>query len=191
MTLSFVLHNYDLAMAELIGNIRTGLLEQDELLGKIQTLRVSHGGFTRQVSAPQIVETEMVNTQAVFAIERDAFIDTDVRQFTDSIFLLFDSFHTEQKKMLLEMVSKTTEAVGNTVDAHDKNFWDAYLEMIEKTEMVFDEDGNHNYQMVMHPKTAERLRENPPSEEQKQRIEEAINLKRKEYFERRPTRRLS
>lgn len=189
--LSFVLHNYDVAMAELIGNIRTGLLEHDELLGKIQTQRVSHGGFTRQVSGPQIVETEMVNTQAVFAIDRDAFINTDVRQFTESTYLLFDSFHTEQKKLLLEMVSRTTEAVGNTVDAHGKNFWDAYLEMIEKTEMAFDEDGNHNYQIVMNPKTAEKLRENPPTEEQKQRIEEAINSKRKEYFERRPARRLS
>ncbi len=89
------------------------------------------------------------------------------------------------------MVSQTTEAVGNTVDAHGKNFWDAYLEMIEKTEMVFDEGGNHNYQMVLNPKTAEKLRENPPTEEQKQRIQEAINLKRKEYYERRPTRKLS
>jgi hypothetical protein len=189
--LSFVLNNYDVAMAELIGNIRTGLLELDELLGQIQTHRVSHGGFTRQVTGPQVVETQMVNTQAMFAIDRNAFINTDVTQFTESTYLLFDSFHTEQKKLLLEMVSQTTEAVGNTVDAHGKNFWDAYLEMIEKTEMVFDEGGNHNYQMVLNPKTAEKLRENPPTEEQKQRIQEAINLKRKEYYERRPARKLS
>jgi len=50
--LSFALHNYDLAMAQLIGNIRAGLLEIDELLGQIQSHRVSHGGSTRQVNGP-------------------------------------------------------------------------------------------------------------------------------------------
>jgi hypothetical protein len=132
----------------------------------------------------------MVDAKAMFEIDRNAFKTTDVKQFTESVFQLFDSFHTEQKKLLLEMVSQTTEAVGNVVDAHDKNFWDAYLEMIEKTEMTFDDEGHHNYQIVLNPNTARRLRENPPTEEQKKRIQEAIDLKRKEYFDSKPSRKL-
>lgn len=188
---SFGLYNYDVAMGRLIENIRTGLLELDELLGQIQTHRVLHGGFTRQVTAPQVVETEMVDSKAMFEIAPNAFLHTDVSQFTLAIYQLFDSFHTEQKRMLLEMVSRTTDAVGNTIDAHGRNFWDAYVEMIQKTEMDFNDDGTHNLQMVLHPETAKRLRDNPPTEEQKARIEAAINAKRKEYFERRPKRKLS
>lgn len=191
MTFSFRLYNYDSAMGKLIGNIRNGILEHDELLSKIQTRKVSHGGATRQVTEPKVVETNMVNSKAIFEIEGKAILQTDVDQFTESIYKLFDSFHTEQKKYLLQVVSETTDAVGNTVDAAGKNFWDAYLEMIQKTEMTFDEHGNHNFELVMNPNTAKKLRENPPTEEQKQRIQEAIELKRKEYYERKPSRKLS
>ena len=178
-------------MGKLIGNIRNGILEYDELLSKIQTRKVSHGGATRQVTEPKVVETNMVNTKAIFEIEGNAILQTDVEKFTESIYKLFDSFHTEQKKYLLQVVSETTDAVGNTVDAAGKNFWDAYLEMIQKTEMTFDEHGNHNFELVMNPNTAKKLRENPPTEEQKQRIQEAIELKRKEYYKRKPSRKLS
>ena len=191
MTSSFRLYNYDITMGKLIGNIRNGILEYDELLSKIQTRKVSHGGATRQVTEPKVVETNMVNTKAIFEIEGNAILQTDVEKFTESIYKLFDSFHTEQKKYLLQVVSETTDAVGNTVDAAGKNFWDAYLEMIQKTEMTFDEHGNHNFELVMNPNTAKKLRENPPTEEQKQRIQEAIELKRKEYYERKPSRKLS
>ena len=188
---SFRLINYDLAMAKLVGKMRDGMVENDELLSQLQSHKVSHGGSTRQVTGPQIVETEMLDTRAMFEISPEDIINTNVKEFTEALYTLFDSLHTEQKKQLFNMLSQTTEAVGNTVDAQGKSFWEAYLEMIEKTQMTFDEHGNHNYQIVLHPTTAQKLRENPPTEEQKRRIEEAIEQKRREYYERKPSRKLS
>jgi hypothetical protein len=189
--LSFALPKYDAALNQLLRNIQEGFSEQDSLLGKIQTHSVSHGGTTRQVSEPKILDTEMHDSRAMFEISFDAFLQTDVREFTNSVFNLIDSFHHEQKKYLFEVVSQTTEAVGNVIDAKGKNVWDAYVEMIEKTEMKFDEQGNHNNEIYMHPNTAKKLEENPPTPEQSRKIQEAIETKRREYYERKPTRRLS
>src|SRR3989440_2420133 len=50
---------------------------------------------------------------------------------------------------------------------------DAQIEMLKGLEMRFDKDGNHNYEFIVHPDTARRLRENPPTPEQMQRWEEA------------------
>ena len=99
--------------------------------------------------------------QPCFEINKEAFLETDAHKFAESILNLFESFHREQKKYLFEVLSKTTEAVGNVVDAHNRNFWDAYLEMIETTEMQFDEQGNHNYQIVLHPETAKKIQATP------------------------------
>jgi len=189
--LSLALPKYDAALNKLLQNIQEGFSAQDEILGKIQTHSVSHGGITRQVSEPQIVDTEMHGTKAMFEVSLDAFLHTDVKRFTDSIFNLINSFHHEQKKYLFEVISQTTEAVGNAIDAKGKNVWDAYVEMIQKTEMTFDEQGNHNTELYMHPNTAEKLRANPPTQEQSKQIQEAIENKRREYYERKPTRRLS
>jgi hypothetical protein len=189
--LSFALPKYDAALNQLLRNIQEGFSEQDELLGKIQTHSVSHGGITRQVSEPQILDTEMHDSRAMFEISIDAFLHTDVKLFTDSVFNLIDSFHHEQKRYLFQVLSQTTEAVGNVVDAKGKNVWDAYVEMIQKTQMTFDEQGNHNNELYMHPNTAKKLRANPPTPEQSRRIQEAIETKRREYYERKPTRRLS
>jgi hypothetical protein len=189
--LSFDLYKYDVAMAELVGKIRNGLLEHDPLLGQIRVQNVSHGGSTRQVTGPQTVETQMVKTSATFQMDKSAFVSTDVKQFAEAVHGMIEDFHSQQKKKMFELISQTTDAVGNTIDAAGKNFWDAYLEMIEKTQMSFDERGDHNYQIIINPKTAEKVRQNPPTEEQQKRIQEAIERKRKEYYERKPSRRLS
>lgn len=189
--LSFALPNYDTALTQLLRDIEEGLKDQDGILGKIQSHSVSHGGATRQVSDPQVLETEMHRSQAMFEIPLDAFLHTDAQQFTESVFNLVESFHHEQKKYFFDVLSRTTDAVGNSVDAKGKNVWDAYVEMIQRTEMTFDEHGNHNYQVYMHPETAKKLKANPPTPEQSKQIQEAIEAKRREYYERKPTRRLS
>lgn len=189
--ISFVLPKYDAAIIQLVRDIEEGLRKQDEILNQIQNHSVSHGGATRQVSEPQILETEMQRTQALFEIPFDAFLETDAQQFTESVFNLVESLHHQQKKQLFEIISKSTDAVGNSIDAKGKNIWDAYVEMIQKTEMTFDEHGNHNYKVYVHPETAKKLEANPPTPEQSKQIQEAIEAKRREYYERKPTRRLS
>ncbi|MGI9107118.1 MAG: hypothetical protein ACR2G4_12825 [Pyrinomonadaceae bacterium] len=189
--LSFTLPNYDSAMTQLLRDIGDGLIKHDEILGQIRGHGVSHGGATRQVSSPEIVDTEMRSIDAMFEISRQAFIETDADAFKESIYNLFTSFHSKQKKHLFEVVDRTTEAVGNTIDAGGRNMWDAYIEMLKTLEMHFDKDGKHNYQIYMHPDTAKKVEQNPPTPEQVELIEKTIEEKRRDFYARKRSRKLS
>ena len=95
------------------------------------------------------------------------------------------------KKHLFNVFPQICDATGNTVDAQGKNVWDAHLEMLETMEMSFDENGNHNTTLVVHPDTARKIRENPPTVEQLAKGEEIIERKRKEFYAQKRSRRLS
>src|SRR4051794_32899899 len=109
--ISLSLHVYDVAIAELIGEIRLGLDKTDHILGQIQVVHVVHGGITRQVSEPQIVDTEMRHHQAGGLIHFDWFLKTDVEQFVTFIYSMWETFASQSKKALFETLSRTTEAV--------------------------------------------------------------------------------
>jgi hypothetical protein len=189
--LSFTLPKYDAAITQLIRDIGDSLVKHDQILGQIKSYGVSHGGSIRQVSDPEIVDTQMRRVVAMFQISTEAFIKTDANAFVESIVNFFDSFHSQQKKHLFEVVGRTTDAVGNSVDAGGRNFWEAYIEMLKTTEMHFDKDGNHNYQIYMHPDTAKKLEQNPPTPEQIKSIEETIEAKRRDFYARKRSRKLS
>ena len=57
--------------------------------------------------------------------------------------------------------------------------------------MWFDEEGNHNYRLYMHPDVYQKLAENPPTPEQNQAMEELLEIKREEFYAQKRTRRLS
>lgn len=189
--LSFPLPNYTSAMNRLLQDVQEGLEQHDEILSQIEKVPVSHGGVTRQVSEPEIVETPMQDFRAMFEIKLDAFHNTDAEQFAESLYNLIEAVHSQQKKYLFEVVGKTTEAVGNVVDAGGKNFWEAYIEMLETLDMTFDEEGKHNYQMYMHPETAKKIEKNPPTPEQLERIEKLMESKRRDYHARKRSRKIS
>jgi hypothetical protein len=189
--LSFSLPKYDAAMTQLIRDIHTGLTQQDGIFGQIQTYHVSHGGSTRQVSKPKVLDTPMRLYQEIFQVSRDVFIKTDVDALVEALCAFFTSLHSQQKKAFFEIFSQTTEAVGNVVDASGRNMWDAYIDMLKSLEMHFDKDGNHNYEMVVHPDTHKKMQENPPTPEQLAKIEETLESKRRDYYARKRSRKLS
>jgi hypothetical protein len=189
--LSLSLNKYDVTTGELVGEIKIGLDKTHPILGQIQVHSVVHGGTTRQVSEPQIVETEMRKHSADTVIHFDSFLKTDVEQFSELLYNLWEVFASQATKALFETVSLTTEAVGNVHNAAGKNIWETQLEMLESLEMHFDENGNHNYQYYLHPDMAKKLAENPPTLDQEKRANEIIKRKREEYYAKKRTRRLS
>lgn len=189
--ISLKLHPYDIATANLIGEAKTGLDKTDEILGQIQVHKVVHGGITRQVSEPKIVDTEMKQHKAELPLHFDVYRKTDVEKFIEFIYRMWEAFASQSKKGLFETVSLTTEAVGNSQPLAGRNVWDAQLEMLQSLEWTFDKDGNHNYKFYCHPDIGKKLAENPPTEEQNKKLEELISRKRKEYYAKKRTRRLS
>ena len=189
--LSFTLPKYTETIIRLVREIHKGLNETDEILGQIRTVQVAHGGATRQVSVPKILETEMkpYNVKVLFSLEW--FRQTNAEEFAYFIWNLHELSSNEVKKGLFETVSKVTDATGNQFDAQGRNFWDAYVDIIQGSVMTFDEVGNHNHQCFVHPDTYKKIMATPPSPEQNQKIENAINAKREEYYAQKRTRRLS
>lgn len=189
--LSFALPEYNSAVVKLIGKIKRGFDDLDPIFGGIQTATTVHGGTIRQVSDPEVVETEMQRLSVNIVFQNDWIRETDVERFAESIFKFAEELRSQQKKLLFEIVSKTSDSVGNTVDAQGKNIWDALYEMMEKVEIQFNEDGSHDYQIIMHPNTKKKMEENPPTPEQLQRMEDLMSLKRQDFYARKRTRKLT
>jgi hypothetical protein len=184
-------HQYDMAMANLMGEIKMGLDKTDPILGQIQVHKVVHGGFTRQVSEPQIVDTEMKRHRAEAPLHFDVYLKTDVEQFTEFMYGMWETLTSLAKKALFETLELTTEAVGNSHELAGRNVWDAQLEMLESMEWHFDEEGNHNIQLCVGSEAAKKLNETPSTPEQDKQYEELVRRKREEYYAKKRTRRLS
>jgi hypothetical protein len=187
---SLSLPKYNLSMIQLIREVKNGFENLDPILGEIRKVEVAHGGMTRQVSEPQILETPMKNYSAIISVELDCFLNTDTEQFRDALYNFSNEAVEQMKKHFFEVFPQICDATGNNVNAQGKNVWDAYLEMLETMEMSFDENGNHNTTLVVHPDTARKIRENPPTPEQIAKGNEIIERKKKEYYAQKRTRRL-
>lgn len=187
----YVLRSYDEALTKLMREAKAGLDSVDEILGQIQTIPVVHGGATRQVSGPTVVDTTMQNFSTESTINSDVIRNTDVGEFVEFLVSMIEVFQAEAKRYMFHVLSQTTEAVGNMVDAQGKNIWDAQIEMIQRADMRFAPDGSHNYKFYLPPGMIENLKRNPPTPEQQKQFDEAISAKREAYYAQKRTRRLS
>jgi hypothetical protein len=178
-------------MAKTVQDINKGLTKLDPILGQIQSSKTSHGGKIRQVSEPKIVESSLDIISTESQIERTCFISTSTADFRDFIIDLSEKLNSNFKKKMFENLDEVTEATGNTTEANGRNFWDVYIETIEKTKMFFDENGEHNYQIIVHPDQKKKLDENPPTKEQELMMQKLIDKKREEYYAQKRIRRLS
>jgi hypothetical protein len=185
------LPRYDLAIIQLMREVKNGLENLDPILSEINRIPVVHDGITRQVSEPQILETEMKDFAKSFEIELDCIRYTDVEGFGVFLWNLSQAFIGEEKKYIFETISKTCDSTGNSFDGSDKDFWDSYLDMLENIHMRFDKDGNHNYKVYIHPSKKKEIEENPPTPEVLKKAEEIVERKRKEFYAQKRTRRLS
>jgi hypothetical protein len=156
----------------------------------MQRVPVAHGGTTRQVSEPKILDTKMRDFSVNATVHLNWYRETDVEEFAGFLWEFCEAFNSQTKKYLFETVGKTSEAVGNVIDGKGMDIWDAQIEMLKQTEMRFDEDGNHGTTFYMHPDTAKKMQK-PPTPEQTKRWNETMQAKKEEYYAKKRTRRLS
>jgi len=185
------LPKYNRAVMKLIRDVKEGFISIDPILGQIRSIPLAHGGVTRQVSEPQILETPMKGYSVEVLIKLEWFRNTDIENFRDFLFNFAEEAVGQMKKHFFDTFPLICDATGNNVDAKGKNIWDAYIEMLETAQMHFDENGNHNYQIIVHPDTYEKFLANPPSPEQLAKGKEIMERKKKEFYAQKRTRRLS
>jgi hypothetical protein len=189
--ISFPLAQYDLAAIEFMREVKTGAEQLDPILSQIQRSSASHGGTVRQVSEPAVLDTPTKESSVEVTIQLGWYRETNVDAFAGFLWDFSERFNSLEKKHLFDTVGKTTEAVGNVVDGKDMDIWDAQIEAIKKTDMRFDEEGNHGNTTVVSPAMAKRMQENPPTPEQSKRLNDVIQAKKDEYYAKKRTRRLS
>lgn len=134
----------------------------------------------------------MKDFSTIVTVEGEWLRKTDVDTFVGILWHYCQDLIAQSIQYLFEIVSKTSEAVGNVTNAKGMNIWDAQIESVKNLEMRFDKDGNHGFKFYpSSPQMAQRMRANPPTPEQQKKMEEVIKAKREEYYAKKRTRRLS
>lgn len=96
-------------------------MKADDILGKIGTVSISHGGSTRQVSEPEICDTEMKLVSLERTMDSRWIAQTDTESIATFLWETSQKFISQLKKYFFEVCSKTTEAVGNVVFRPSEN----------------------------------------------------------------------
>jgi hypothetical protein len=104
-----------------------------------------------------------------------------VDPFLAMVFELADAFGSQLTQGMLAHISDVCDASGQTIDAGGRDFIDVMIETLETVEMSFNEDGNPNLTMVVHPDTAKKLRDKTPTPEQEERIQQILERRREEW----------
>ncbi len=85
-----------------------------------------------------------------------------------------------EKQMFAHMTA-VAESHEMKVDGKDRDFHEALLEVMEKLEFTFDENGNHNVSIMMHPDTYAQIQDKKLTPDQQARLD-AIVAKKKEAW---------
>jgi len=186
----FDLPFYDSAINRLFNEVCNRFHMLDPILRLFPPKEMIHGGTTRQVSTPRILDNVMRNYRATVDVEPDMFLQTGADEFRAFLVSMITSLHEQQQAHTLEVISDTSKAVGTYIEGKDRNIWDVYIEMLEKLELRFDESGKP-YSIGLPSALATKLTAAPPTEDQLEQATRVVEHKRQEYFSKRRYRRLS
>lgn len=102
----------------------------------------------------------------------------DVDTFLTLIFEMADSLGTQLTEGMFAHLDEVCKTSDQSIDATGRDIFEVLIEAAEMVEFGFDETGNHNLALVLHPDTAERLRHKKPTQEQEERLQSVISRKR-------------
>lgn len=189
--LPYILRHYNFASEKLYDEIKIGLESANKVLSRIPSQQSAHRGTFRQVSSPNVLDTTTRRYEAIFKLDWEAILQTDAKKFAEALFNYFEQIHTQQTKHFFDIIEQVSSATGNNFNAKDKNVWDVYLEMIEATEMEFDDEGKPCQEIWMNPETAKKISQHPQTNEQLQKGKAIMEKKKREFYAKKRTRRLS
>lgn len=182
---SLALPEYEAAIKGLHDEVILTLHMQDEVLKLFPPMYVVHVGTTRLVSRPNVLDKPLKPHHTKIGLDATMFLKTDVQKFKDVILRWTTDLLEQQAKQTVEVMLETGNAAGHTFDAHGRNLWDAYIEMLEKAPYR-----PYGYTGYMNPETERKIREIPQTPEQQQKIKTIQRTKREEFLRTRRTRRL-
>lgn len=178
----------------MISAVRALMHCKDPVLRQIRNRAVEHVP-TSQVTMPsgEVVKSAPIVNRMEFAIHMADAIQGKPESLAASLDEASEAGLRNTMPKLFEYVERVCEASGNTINANGQPLsYDLIIQMLDTMNMSFDEDGNSNAMLIVHPTMAEKIGNlPPPTEEQSEAWAKMIERKRREYNESRRVRRLS
>jgi hypothetical protein len=191
----FGLAEYDTATVLFTGRTINELMRRnDPILAQIRRHEVEDIPNSQVTTASgEVVETAPILCQMEFSMTMSEAISGNLESFTESLFSAAESGLQSLMPQIFAAVGQVCEATGNVIDAAGQPFThDIFCRMLETLEVDFDEQGNHNLTMVVHPDVMEKIRRlPPPTEEQTKAFDEIMERKRREFNGRKRQRHLA
>jgi hypothetical protein len=191
----FVLPEYHQATGKFIYYATQALMRaKNPVLREISTEYVDHVPVTQAtVSSGEVVESQPIEYQMIFEFSINAVVNGDFDNLNLAIDQASDVALSEQMHHLYKYMGRVCDAEGNSIDAKGQPLsYELMLQMAEKVDMTFDENGNPQHRFVAHPSMVEQFKSLPPqTEEQRRAWDEMVERKRQEFNARKRHRKLS
>jgi hypothetical protein len=179
--------------ADILRKYLAYIVSLDPILNQIGSVRTLHaGGFRYQINEKEAV-TPLNKISFTIEISHDAISEYDLGAFTQSIYEFTEHRVTEMHRMMYRTLDTVTSLTGNVVNTKGQPpNADMILDIIEKTEMRFDANGELIKQsFIAGPDMIKQLASIKFTPEQEERHNRIIERKKKEFYVKKCYRRLS
>jgi len=191
--LSLNIPEYESAALRFIAEVMHGFLNVDPLFSGIERSISVHRGPIRNVRGDTPLDQSMFTVRGESSLSWDSVRNGKIDDYTRFLVDISKSQRESLARQFFKNLSEITDATGRSVNAGGQPLTvDLILDLIEKVEFDFDDDGNPQYPtLVLHPDAIKRLQELEFTPEQEQRQKQIIEEKRARFNASKRTRRLS
>lgn len=137
---------------------------------------------------PDVPLYQGMHFKTEWIVSLDESLDFDLDEFITRLYTVSEEHASQSTRSILAHISAVSEAHGQVVEVKGRPIFDVICESLEKLEFAFDEDGNHNMTLVLHPDNVKLMESLTP--EQKSVMDQIIQRKREEWNAKRRRRKL-
>lgn len=191
--LSLNIPEYESAAIRFIAEVMNGFLNVDPLFSGIERSITVHRGPIRNVPGDTPLDQNMFKVSGDASLPWDSVRNGKIDDYVRFLVDLSESQRKSLGRLFFKSISEITDVTGMTVNAKGQPLTgDMILDLLEKVEFGFDDDGNPQYPTLFFPPALfERLKQLKPTPEQEQREKQIIEEKRARFNASKRTRRLS
>ena len=191
--LSLNIPEYESAALRFISEVLRGLFKVDSLFSKMEWSTTVHQGPIRNVRGDTPLDQSMFSVSGKSSLSWDSIHNGKINDYTLFLLDIYESQRKSLARHFFKNISEITDATGNVVHANGRPLTvDLFLDLLEKLEFGFDDDGNPQYPTLFgHPDAIERLKKLKFTPEQEQRQKRIIEEQRARFNASKRTRRLS
>jgi hypothetical protein len=191
----FSLHipEYEAAMLRFFGDVFQGFLDVDPVLKGFGRETTSHRGPIRNVRGDEPLDQQMAPIITENVLSYDVVRQGKIEDYIEMITKLTMDQRMQLGRQLFRGLGEITDATGMSIDAKGQPFSiDLFLDLLEKIEFDFDEDGNPIYPtLIVPPKFIKQLEKLTSTTDQETRRQQIIEKQRARFNASKRTRRLS